>query len=100
MKRSLAPTRRMRGGVGERKHKEKNKISKREFLGQIRAVLVDGTNLQVSVHRKGKSVFLDGLPVHPSNEGRGIAGWIRELESIHKKGVKNHEFITSQKIGE
>jgi hypothetical protein len=74
MKRSVPPTKRMRGCSGERKHKEKNKISKQEFLGQIKAILVDGTDLQVSVHRKGKSVFLDNLPVHPSNMGRGYQG--------------------------
>gem|GEM_PF-713248 len=40
MKRSVGPTKRMRGCSGERKHKEKSKISKQEFLGQIKAVLL------------------------------------------------------------
>jgi hypothetical protein len=80
--------------------KDRRKRKKSEFVGQLGVAFAHDTRVEQYVYCEGKNYFLGNLSIHPSNQGRSIAGCIRELESIHKKAAKGYTLTPSCKIGE
>lgn len=66
--------------------------SKKEFLGVLKIELDNDDNRRVYVHKKGSSIYLDEILVHPSNE-RSQEGWIKEYELCRNVQVKNWRFV-------
>lgn len=66
--------------------------SKKEFIGLLRLFLTTGEERRIYVHKYGRSIYLDQIIVHPSNQATE-KGWVREYELCRDVTVKKYEFI-------
>ena len=64
----------------------------RRYKGSIEVALADGKKLEVTIHREGRSIWVNRVLVHPSNSG-SMQGAIREIGILHGSAVKEWRWL-------
>jgi len=64
----------------------------RRYKGTIEVNLADGRAFNVSIHREGRSVWINKALVHPSNSG-SMEGAILEIGIIYNSPVKEWKWV-------
>jgi len=64
----------------------------RRYKGSIKVELANGKKLKVTIHKEGRSFWVNRVLVHPSNSG-SIEGAIREIGILHDSVVKEWKWL-------
>jgi len=63
------------------------------YIGTLDVTLVGGRTLDVSIHKEGRTIWINKNIVHPSNEG-SFNGIINEIGIIYQAPVEKWEWKT------
>lgn len=66
--------------------------SKKEYIGRLLVKFGDKTTLAVTIHKSGRTIFINDKPVHASNRD-SFDGVIHEIEVFCNMPVKDYEWL-------
>jgi len=64
----------------------------RRYKGLVEVELANGNKFEVTIHKEGRSFWVNKVLVHPSNRG-SIEGVIREIGILHDSVVKEWKWL-------
>ena len=65
--------------------------SKKEYIGTLEVKLANGKNLEVIIHKSGRTIWINDAIVHPSNRD-SFEGIINEIGIIYNSAVREYDW--------